>query len=327
MTEQSTDAGASSMRALSTASPIKSWQLTLPLLIGVLAIGIGLVEPRFWSVANLSNLLRQLAPLIVLSVGQAFAVIGGGLDLSVAATLAASGAVGVIAMSHAGVGLGVAAMLGTGLVIGLINGILITAFDVSPFIITLGTMSVLRGLTLVITGGLPLYDIPARFLDIFGDGSVLGIPVSGLIAGICVLLGAFLLRRTLFGRYVYAIGANTTAAFNSGVKVRKVTLMIYGVSGLMAGIAAVILTSWVSAAQPLAGSGLDLLSVAVVVVGGAALTGGTGSMSGTLYGAIILGMLSNGLNMLGVSSFYQTTSVGIIIIIAVILDRLRTSPG
>jgi ribose/xylose/arabinose/galactoside ABC-type transport system permease subunit len=325
MTEQSTDTVVPPIRVTNVATWIKPRQLTLPLLIVALAIGIGVVEPRFWSSANLSNLLRQLAPLMVLSVGQAFAIIGGGLDLSVAATLAASGAVGVIAMSHVGVAFGVTSMLGTGLCIGLVNGALITAFDVSPFIITLGTMSVLRGLTLVITGGLPLYDIPPLFLDIFGDGTILGVPVSGLIAAFCMLLGAFLLRRTLFGRYVYAIGANATAAFNSGVRVRRVTLAIYGVSGLMAGVAAVILTSWVSAAQPLAGSGLDLLSIAVVVVGGAALTGGTGSMTGTLYGAIILGMLSNGLNMLGVSSFYQTTSVGVIIIIAVILDRLRNA--
>jgi ribose/xylose/arabinose/galactoside ABC-type transport system permease subunit len=325
MTEQSTDTVVPPIRVTNLAAWIKPRQLTLPLLIVALAIGIGVVEPRFWSSANLSNLLRQLAPLMVLSVGQAFAIIGGGLDLSVAAALAASGAVGVIAMSHVGVAFGVTSMLGAGLCIGLVNGALITAFDVSPFIITLGTMSVLRGLTLVITGGLPLYDIPPLFLDIFGDGTILGVPVSGLIAAFCMLLGAFLLRRTLFGRYVYAIGANATAAFNSGVRVRRVTLAIYGVSGLMAGVAAVILTSWVSAAQPLAGSGLDLLSIAVVVVGGAALTGGTGSMTGTLYGAIVLGMLSNGLNMLGVSSFYQTTSVGVIIIIAVILDRLRNA--
>jgi ribose/xylose/arabinose/galactoside ABC-type transport system permease subunit len=324
MTDQSTGAAVSPLRSDTVISTrIKLRQFALPVLIIALAMGIGIVEPRFWSGANLSNLLRQLAPLMVLSVGQAFAVIGGGLDLSVAATLAASGAVGVIAMSHAGVAIGVAAMLGTGLCVGLINGALITIFRVSPFIITLGTMSVLRGLTLVITGGLPLYNIPSRFLDIFGDATLFGVPAGGIIALCCMLLGAFLLKRTVFGRYVYAVGANTTAAFNSGVKVGQVTLMIYGVSGLMAGIASVILTSWVSAAQPLAGSGLDLMSIAVVVVGGAALTGGTGSMIGTLYGAIILGMLSNGLNMLGVSSFYQTTSVGVIIIIAVILDRLR----
>ena len=299
-------------------------QFMLPLFIVALATVIGTIEPRFWSTANLVNLSRQLAPLLILAVGQGFAIIGGGLDLSVAAILAASGAVGVISMQRVGVPLGVMAMICTGVCIGSLNGLLITRFKLSPFITTLGAMSVFRGLTLVITGGLPLYDIPSSFLDIFGDGTILGIPASGVMALGCILLAGFILRRTVFGRYVYAIGANSTAAFNSGVSIGRVTLMIYAFSGLMAGIAAVVLTSWVSAAQPLAGAGLELQSIAAVVIGGAALTGGSGSMLGIVFGAVILGMLSNGLNMIGVSSFYQTTSIGVIIIAAVILDQLRT---
>jgi len=296
----------------------------LPIFIVLLAFIIGLIEPRFWSSANLANLLRQLSPLLILSAGQAFAVIGGGLDLSVAATLAAAGAVGVIVMQHFGITAGVFAMLATGLAIGLLNGVIITRFKVSPFITTLGTMSVFRGLTLVITGGLPIYDIPSTFLDIFGDGEVFGIPAGGIISLSSVLCAAIILKQTVFGRHVYAVGANPVAAYNAGVRVPRVNLCVYGFSGLMAGIAAVIMTSWVSAAQPLAGAGLDLQSIAAVVIGGAALTGGSGKMSGIFFGAIILGMLSNGLNMVGVSSFYQTTCIGIIIIIAVIVDRLRT---
>jgi ribose transport system permease protein len=176
---------------------------------------------------------------------------------------------------------------------------------------------------LVATAGLPVYDIPSRFLDIFGDGRILSIPVGGIIAVLCTLGCGFLLRNTVFGRYVYAVGANPVAAYNSGVSVERVTLGIYVITGLMSGVGAVVLTSWVAAAQPLAGSGLELQSLAAVVIGGAALTGGVGTMTGVVYGVVILGILSNGLNMVGVSSFYQTMTIGIIIVMAVILDRLR----
>ena len=296
----------------------------LPVFIVAMAVVVGAVEPRFVSKANLLNLIQQLAPFLILTVGQAFAIIGGGLDLSVAAVLAGSGAVGVIAMQHLGIPLGVAAMILTGLCAGAFNGFIITRFRVSPFITTLGTMSVFRGLTLVITGGTPLYDIPSRFLDVFGDGTILTLPVSGVIAICCVLLGAFVLSRTVFGRYVYAVGANTSAAYNSGVPIARTNLMIYSFSGLMAGIAALVLTSWVSAAQPLAGQGLELQSIAAVVIGGGTLTGGSGTMSGIFFGVVLLGMLSNALNMLGVSSFFQTATIGVIIIIAVVLDQLRS---
>jgi len=196
---------------------------------------------------------------------------------------------------------------------------------VSPFITTLGTMSVIKGMTLVVSNGLPLYNVPDDFLDVFGDGQIYGIPAGGIIAAACVVIAWFMLTRTVAGRYIYAIGASPAAAFSSGVPTTRITLLIYAFSGTMAGVAAVVMTSWVSAAQPLAGTGLDLQSIAAAVIGGAALTGGVGKITGIVCGAIILGMLSNGLNMVGVSSFYQTASIGIIILAAVILDRLRAS--
>ena len=289
----------------------------------VLAIITGLFEPRFWSTANLLNLLLQISPLLVITAGQSFAVIGGGLDLSVSAILAAAGVGGVAVMNEVGVAAGMIAMVGIGAAIGLLNGLIITRFRISPFIVTLGMLSVCRGATLVATGGLPVYNIPPPFLDLFGDGKLLGLPVGGIIAIVCVAGCAFVLHNTIFGRYVYAVGANPVAAYSSGVNVERVTLVVYVMTGLMAGIAAIILTSWVGAAQPLAGTGLELQSLAAVVIGGAALTGGVGTMMGVVYGVVILGMLSNGLNMIGVSSFYQTMSIGIIIVVAVILDRLR----
>jgi len=296
----------------------------LPFFIVVLAVVVGLIEPKFWSAANVTNLLRQLAPLLILTVGQAFAIIGGGLDLSIAATLAAAGVVGVLVMEQFGMVAGIVAMLATGLAIGLVNGMLITRFRVSPFITTLGTMSVIKGLTLVASGGLPLYSMPDTFLDIFGDGQILGVPAGAIIAFGCILLATFILRRTVLGRYIYAIGASPTAAYSAGVPTAAVTLAIYVFSGLMAGVAGVVMTSWVSAAQPLAGSGLELQAIAAAVIGGTALTGGVGRIAGIVCGAVILGMLSNGLNMIGVSSFYQTSCIGVIIIIAVVLDRYRS---
>ncbi|MBW4472786.1 MAG: ABC transporter permease [Stenomitos rutilans HA7619-LM2] len=298
-------------------------EFALPLFILVLAIATGLIEPRFWSSDNLVNLSRQLATLMVISVGQALAVISGGLDLSLAAVLALSGVYGVIVMNKAGLAIGVLMMLLTGAGFGFINGCIITVFGVSPFIVTLGMLSVARGLALIATGGLPLYDVPSALSDIFGFSNVFGIPTPALIAIATLLLGHVLLRHTVFGRYVYAIGSNTRAAFNSGINVRVQTLLIYTFTGTTAGVAAVVLTAWVSAAQPLAATGLELQSLAAVVVGGVALTGGMGSMLNAFYGVLILGMLSNSLNMVGVSSFMQTLVIGLVIVIAVVLDKVR----
>jgi ribose transport system permease protein len=301
--------------------------LALPALILIIAVATGLAEPRFWSVANLQNLARQLAPLLILVTGQMFAVVSRGLDLSIAANMALAGVVGVLVVPQAGLGLALVAMVLAGLGVGLANGLIIVAFSVSPLIVTLGMLSVARGLALLFTAGLPLYNVPDALVDLVGFGTVLGMPVSSLIAFAVMALAAAVLRTTIFGRYVYAIGSNPVAARNSGVNVRRVTLLVYVVSGMMAGIAAIVLTAWVSAAQPLAGEGLELQSLAAVVIGGVALAGGSGTMPQAFYGALILGLLSNALNMAGVSSFLQTLAIGIVILIAVVVDRLRVRHG
>jgi ribose transport system permease protein len=298
-------------------------KLVLPLFILTLAIVTGWIEPRFWSSENLLNLSRQLAALMIISVGQTFAVISGGLDLSMSAALALGGVYGVLAMNQLGLVVGVLAMLFTGVIFGFVNGLIVTLFRVSPFIVTLGTASIGRGLALMATGGTPLYDVPEGFSDRFGYGFLGGLPIPALMAGVTLLLGYGLLRHTVFGRYVYAIGSNTRAALNSGVDVQLQLLLIYTLAGATAGIAAIVLTAWVEAAQPLAASGLELQSIASVVVGGVALTGGMGNLLNTFYGVLILGMLSNSLNMIGVSSFMQTLVIGLVIVVAVVLDRLR----
>lgn len=299
--------------------------LVLPGVVLAIAVITGIFEPRFWSTQNLLNVARQLAPLLIVSVGQSIAVISGGLDLSIAATLALAGVYGVIVMNAFGLIAGILTMIFTGIGVGLINGLIITGFQVSPFIVTLGMLSIARGLALIASAGLPIYKMPDQFLDIFGDGRLLGIPVGIVVAIATVIVGHILLGYTIFGRYVYAIGSSTAAAFHSGVNVRATTLLVYALSGATAGIGALVFTSWVTAAQPLAAEGLELKSVAAVVVGGIALTGGSGSMLNMVYGALILGMLSNSLNLIGLSSFVQILVVGLVIVTAVILDRLRRS--
>jgi ribose transport system permease protein len=299
----------------------------LPAFIVLLAVVTGLIEPRFWTTENLLNLSRQIAPLLIVSVGQAFAVISGGLDLSLAANLALSGVYGVIVMNQWGVAAGLLVMLATGATVGLVNGLFITRFQVSPLIITLGMLSVCQGLALMASAGLPIYQMPNAFIDVFGYGAVLGIPTPTLLAVATLLIGVGVLRYTVAGRYFYAIGSSATAAYASGINVRFYSTLVYVISGLTAGIAAIVLTAWVNSAQPLAGAGLELRSVAAVVLGGIALTGGSGSMLHALYGAIILGMLSNSLNMIGVSSFMQTLVTGLVILTAVVLDKTRRARG
>jgi len=295
----------------------------LPVFIILLALAAGLIESRFWSHSNLLNLCRQIAPLLIISVGQSLAIISGGLDLSLAAVLALSGVAGVIVMNEAGVIAGLVAMIAIGGVFGMLNGLIISRFKVSPLIVTLGMLSVCKGIAMMASGGLPIYEMPDVYLDILGYGTLFGIPSSIIVAAFLVFLTAMLLGHTKFGRYVYAIGSNQEAAFSSGINVRRNITLVYCLSGMTAGVGAIVLTAWVNAAQPAAAEGLELTSIAAVVLGGVALTGGSGRMRNVVYGAIILGMLTNALNMIGVSSFMQTLVIGVVIIVAVILDKMR----
>jgi ribose/xylose/arabinose/galactoside ABC-type transport system permease subunit len=297
--------------------------LIFPALIMLLAVVTSLIETRFFSVENLLNLCRQLSPLMIISVGQTFAVIGGGLDLSVAAVLALCGVYGVITMSHLGTGLGIAVMILCGAVFGTINGLIISWFRASPFIVTLGALSIARGLALTATGGLPIYDLPDAYVNTIGFGSVVGIPWPPIIAGATMIAGHVLLKYTVFGRHVVAIGSSEPAAMYSGVNVRLTRTLIYGLSGITAGIGAVVLTAWVSSAQPNAASGQELQSLAAVVLGGVALTGGVGSILDAFWGVLMLGTLSNSLNMIGISSFVQTLATGVVIVVAAIVDGIR----
>ncbi|MEA3108100.1 MAG: putative xylitol transport system permease protein [Gammaproteobacteria bacterium] len=295
----------------------------LPVLIALIAILAGIIEPRFWTVDNLLNLARQMVPLLVVSVGQAFAVISGGLDLSLAAIISLGGVGGILTMNRFGIASGIGCMLLIGVGTGLLSGSIIAYFRTTPLVVTLGMLSVAQACALILSNGTPIYDVPAPYAELVGFDSIAGLPWSVWIGIATTLGGGFLLRHTVFGRYVYAIGSNASAATKSGVDVPLYTMLVYGLSGLCAAIAAVVLTAWVGSAQPVAAADITLQSVAAVVLGGVALTGGRGSMLQVIYGVTMLSMLSNVMNMIGVSAYYQTLVIGFVIILAVILDRLR----
>jgi ribose transport system permease protein len=304
-------------------SRVRYSELIMPGFIVVYSTIIALIEPRFLSWGNLDNLASQIAPLLVMAVGQAFTIISGGLDLSMAAVMSLSGVVGILLVPELGPWGAICVMAAFGLIVGLTTGYIIAYQKTSPFIVTLGMASVATAIALILAHGVPIYTVPPALVQTIGFGHFLGLPVSFEIAIVMLLLGAFLLRRTVFGRYVYAIGSNKSATLRSGVNVALHTTLVYGVAGFSTGVASIVLTSWVGAAQPVAEPDMTLKSIAAVVLGGIALNGGSGGMLHVLYGCIVLGALSNSLTLVGVSSFYQILAVGIVIIVAVMLDRVR----
>ncbi len=300
-------------------------QLILPLFIIAISAVTAVLEPRFLSSQNLSNLAVQLVPLLIIAVGQSFTIIGGGLDLSLGAILSLAGVVGALVMQQFGIVPGILAMLLVGCLAGLLNGLIISVLRTSALVVTLGMMSIAQALALVLSNGTPIYDLPAGFVDGLGYTPILGIPAMVWIGLLTVLAAALVLRKTVFGRYLYAIGSNATAAHKSGVSVRACTLIIYVLSGLSAGIGAIVVSAWTSSAQPIAAPDITLHSIAAVVLGGVALTGGRGGMYEVVCGVLVLGMLSNVMNMIGVSSYFQMMAIGCVIIVAVGLDRFRRS--
>lgn len=296
---------------------------TLPLVIVSIAVVATAMQPRFLSGDNLLNLSRQLVPLLIISIGQAFAIMRGGLDLSMASVLSLAGVLGVTLMPNIGIPAGIAAMIVVGLLAGLTSGFIIAWFKTTPLVVTLGMLSVTQAIALIISNGVPINDVPSSYVNLVGFESVLGVPVMVWIALLLAAAAALTLRHTVFGRYIYALGSNESAAMKCGINVRLYTILVYGVCGLCAGIGAVVLTAWVSSAQPVAAPSLTLQSIAAVVLGGVALTGGSGSIWQVFLGVLVLTLLSNVMNMTGVSAYYQTLVVGIVIVIAVVLDRFR----
>ena len=253
-----------------------------------------------------------------------FVILTGGIDLSVGSIVAFSGII-LGAMLKANFSLGVAVILCIllGGICGLINGLLVTAVNLPPFISTLGMMSIARGSALYISKGRAIAGFSGR-LNFIGSGEILGIPFMIYIMIITFIIGWFILKYTKPGRYVYAIGGNVEATRLSGINVNFYTTMVYVICGLTAGIAAVLLTSRLDSAQPVAGEGYELDAIAATVIGGTSLSGGEGHLSGTIIGALIIAVLNNGLNLLNVSSYIQQIVIGVVIILAVTVDRVRS---
>src|SRR5699024_3260925 len=289
----------------------------------LLVVIISVLNSAFLEPSNLFNLLRQVSINGLIAFGMTFVILTGGIDLSVGSTLALSSAFVAILMVS-GMDSIVALFIGCifGAVLGTINGLLITIGKMAPFMATLATMTVFRGLTLVITDGNPITNLNGSYaFQLFGRGYFLGIPVPAVTMFITFIILYILLHKTVFGRQTYAMGGNEKAAFISGIKVNKIKIMIYSLAGLMSAMAGSILTSRLNSAQLNAGMSYELDAIAAVVLGGTSLTGGKGRIVGTLIGVLIIGVLNNGLNLLGVSSFYQQVVKGVVIIIAVLLDR------
>jgi ribose/xylose/arabinose/galactoside ABC-type transport system permease subunit len=289
------------------------------LLAGTLAIW----EPPFRSLGNIENILQQISVNGILAVGMTLVIITAGIDLSVGSVLALAA---VVATSFAATNqqgqsihpLMVPIVMGilAGLVCGAVNGILIAKRRLAPFIVTLGMMTVARGLALVYTHGRPEINLSNAY-DAIGDG----LAGPGGIVMATVLAGIFILHFTRFGRYVYAVGGNELAAKVSGVNTDRVLIGVYAIAGALAGVAGIVESSRVMSGSPSAGEGYELNAIAAVVIGGTSLSGGIGSMAGTIVGVLIIGVMNNGLDLLGVSSYWQQVVKGAIIVCAVLLDR------
>jgi len=280
------------------------------------------LTPHFLTVSNLLNIAQQTSINAIVATGMTFVIISGGIDLSVGSIVALSGvALGSLLQAGQPAIVAVIAAVAVGIASGLLNGLLVSFGRLPPFIATLGMMSVARGSALVLTEGRPISGFSEGFRWV-ATGSLGPIPAPVIVTLLVYAIAHVVITRTTFGRYVYAIGGNEEATRLSGVAVRFHKTAIYAVSGLMSAVAAVVLTARLNSAQPIAGMMYELDAIAATVIGGTSLMGGEGSLFGTLVGALIMGVLRNGLNLLGVSSFLQQIVIGGVIVGAVLVDTL-----
>ncbi|MGI8961615.1 MAG: ABC transporter permease [Bryobacteraceae bacterium] len=289
----------------------------------LLFVALTIATPHFLTRVNLSSVARQTAVINIMALGMTPVIISGGIDISVGSILAIAGLFGTMAIkSGQPIPIAIAIGIGTGLLCGVVNGILVTQLRVNPFIVTLGTLGIFRGIALVVSNGLPVHEIPESF-SYLGDGTLLGVPVSLWILAVCAILMHFVLENTKLGRYTFAIGSNESAAYYAGVPIKFHLTSVYAIAGLLTGLAGMIEASRLMTGQPTAGQGYELQTIAAVVIGGGSLRGGEGSVAGTLVGAFIIGLLSNGSDLLGVNPYWQQVIIGAVIIAAVGFDELR----
>ncbi|MCP2240324.1 ABC transporter permease [Thermoanaerobacterium thermosaccharolyticum] len=290
----------------------------------VLVILFSVLSNKFLRPDNLITVMLQTSIIALIAIGESFVIITSGIDLSVGSVLGLIGIITTLLMSvHYPMWVSVVIGLLCGALIGYINGFIIDKGGVAPFIVTLGMLSIARGAALVLTGGIPVSGLPDSF-NIFGNYNLFGwLPMPVIIMIVIALIFSAILSKTKVGRYTYALGSNEEAARLSGINVGKVKRIVYTISGFLSGLAGIILASRLFTGQPTAGTGYELNAVAAVVIGGASLMGGEGTILGTIIGALIMGVLSNGLNLLNVTPFWQQIVIGAVIVATVYVDKLR----
>lgn len=289
----------------------------------VLFLALCIATPHFFTVVNLSSVIRQTAVINIMALGMTMIIIAGGIDLSVGSMMALSGLLCAMTIAQGlpllvGIGVGLLA----GAACGLANGLMVTGLKINPFIVTLGTLGIFRGLSLIFSGGLPVQNMPRDFAYL-AEGSILHIPFVLYLLALCAVIVHVILEHTRLGRYACAIGSNQEAAYYAGIPVAFHVTAIYAAGGLLTGLAGTIETSRLMTGQPTAGNGYELQAIAAVVIGGGSLRGGEGSVVGTLVGAYIMGLLANGSDLLGISPYLQQAIIGAVIILAVVLDEFR----
>ena len=313
----------------------KDWLKRLQPLIAlfVMIVALSLMSDRFLTLLNGRNILLQISVNLCISIGMTLVILTGGIDLSVGAVLAFAGAFAAgllkngITLTHFGIAVqftplgAICAGILAGLGLGLINGIAITKFRLPPFVATLGMLSIARGLTMLWTGGFPVTDLGSAF-GFIGAGFWLGIPMAVWISAALVVTFYVVSQHTTLGRYIYAVGGSEKAAAFSGISVNRVKLWVYALAGALAAAGGLIVTARLDAADPKAGLGYELDSIAAVIIGGTSLSGGQGSIFGTVLGCLIIGVLNNGLFLLDVSPFWQQVVKGFVILAAVAIDRM-----
>jgi len=308
-------------------APSLNWLLgQMPLVaLVVLCAVAALLSGRFLSGANINNILMQGAVVTVIAIGMTYVIIAGGFDLSVGSTAALAGCIACLVMLEAGIVLGVAAGIAVGAAVGLVNGLIVTRLDVNPFIATLATMVLLRGVTMLVTDGQPVSGeegLPKAFND-FAIERLFGVPYLVLLPILVFAVFHWLLHHTAYGIRLFATGGNRDAAFLAGIAVNRIKISAYVLCGALAGIAGVMLASRLQSGQPTAGILYELTAIAAVVLGGASLYGGEGKLYKSVIGVFIIVVLSNALNLANVHSYWQQVAIGIVLVAAAAADRLR----
>ncbi len=303
---------------------IKSQIIGIVIILLVMCLALMISTEQFLVEDNIFSVLRQISFIAILAIGECLVIITGGIDLSVGSVFAMSSVVGAMSMAQWGVSVFMGIIIGlvVGAVFGLANGLFITKLRLPPFIATLGTLSIARGLAYGVTGGYPISSLPPAFKYI-GQGYIGPVPFPVVLLVFFAIVFTIFLKKTVLGRRIYAIGGNEESARVSGIKVQNIKLIVYILSGVMASVAGMATAGRLGVAQSTAGQGYELDAIAAVIIGGASVTGGIGTVVGAIIGAAIMGVLKNGLVLLSVSAYWQQAIIGLVIILAVSMDQLR----